>query len=145
MKMCSDHESFSTFKVHIFFLWKFTNEGDQKKIQNSHMTLVPNKVFPAAFPLDASGLARSVDTVDFLNDCCRTNFFCIGWTWRLREYSLNKHTVIFLFRTGKILSFLHGVILPFKQLKWRKVSLLYLWLNVYLVVSINTALMSLAS
>ena len=97
--------SFSTFKAHISFLWKFTNKGDRKKIQNGHMT-VPNKEFPAALMLDATGYAWSVDTVDFLNDCCRTNFFCIGWTWRLREYSINKHTVIFLFRTRKTLSFL---------------------------------------
>ena len=98
--------SFSTFKAHIFFLWKFTNKGDRKKIQNGHMT-VPNKEFPAALMLDATGYPWSEDTVDFLNDCCRTNFFYIGWTWRLREYSINKHTVIFLFRTGKTLSFLN--------------------------------------
>ena len=74
MKMRLDHDRFfSTFKAHIFFLWKFTNKGDGKKIQNGHMTLVPSKEFPAAFLLDASGYPRSVGTVYFLNDCCRTN------------------------------------------------------------------------
>ena len=32
--------SFSTFKAHLFFLWKFTNKGDRKKIQNGHMTVL---------------------------------------------------------------------------------------------------------
>ena len=77
------------------------------------------------------------------NDCCRTHFFWIGGTGRLKECSITKHTVIFLFRSGDIV--LSGVTLSFKQLKRRKVSLLYMWLNVYLVVSINTARISLAS
>ena len=127
--------SFSTFKAHLFFLWKFTNKGDGKKIQNGHMT-VPNKEFPAAFLLDASGYPWSVGTVYFLNDCCRTNFFWIGWTWRLLRL-LNNQTHCHLFFSEWKNIVLSGVTLYFKQLKWHKVSLLYLWLNLYLVVSIN--------
>ena len=98
--------SFSTFKAHLFFLWKFTNKGDGKKIQNGHMT-APNKEFPAAFLLDASGYPWSVGTVYFLNDCCRTNFFWIGWTWRLLRLLNNQtHCHLFFFRNGKTLSFL---------------------------------------
>ena len=122
-----------------FFLWKFTNKGDRKKIKNGHMT-VPNIEFPAALMLDATGYAWSVDTVDFLNDCCRTNFFWIGWTWRLNNQT---HCHVFISDWKNIV--LPGVTLSFKQLKRRKVSSLYMWLNVHLVVSINTARISLAS
>ena len=93
--------SFSTFKAHLFFLWKFTNKGDGKKIQNGHMT-VPNKEFPAAFLLDASGYPWSVGTVYFLNYCCRTNFFWIGWTWRLLRLLDNQtHCHLFFFGLEK--------------------------------------------
>ena len=75
------------------------------------------------------------------NDCRRTNFFWIGSTGRLREWSITKPgTVIFLFRSGNIN--LSGVTLSFKELKRRKISLLYMWLNVFLVVSINTAVIA---
>ena len=127
--------SFSTFKAHLFFLWKFTNKGDGKKIQIGHMT-VPNKEFPAAFLLDASGYPWSVGTVYFLNDCCRTNFFGSDGLEGSWDYSITKHSVIFFFSEWKNIV-LSGVTLYFKQLKWHKVSLLYLWLNLYLVVSIN--------
>ena len=119
MKMCLDHDRlFQPSKPTFFFLWKFTTKGDRKKIQNGHMTLVPNKEFPAAFLLDASGLARSVETVDFLNDCCRTNFFWIGWTSRLNNQT---HCHLFISEWKDIV--LSGVTLSFKQLKRRKVSL----------------------
>ena len=75
------------------------------------------------------------------NDCRRTNAFWIRWTGRLREWSIIKPgTVIFLFRSGNIN--LSGVTLSFKELKRRKISLLYMWLNVFLVVSINTAVIA---
>ena len=50
---------------------------------------------------------------------------------------LNNQTHCYLFISDWKDIVLPGVTLSFKQLKWRKVSLLYLWLNVYLVVSIN--------
>ena len=75
------------------------------------------------------------------NDCRRTNFFWIGWTGRLREWSITKPgNVIIFFRSGNIN--LSGVTLSFKELKRRKISLLYMWLNVFLVVSINTAVIA---
>ena len=54
---------------------------------------------------------------------------------------LNQQTHCHLFISDWKNIVLPGVTLSFKQLKRRKVSLLYMWL----VVSINTALMSLAS
>ena len=108
--------SFSTFKAHLFFLWKFTNKGDGKKIQNGHMT-VPNKEFPAAFLLDASGYPWSVGTVYFLNYCYRTNFFWIGWTWRLLRLLNNQTHCHHFFSEWKNIV-LSGVTLYFKQLKW---------------------------
>ena len=127
--------SFSTFKAHIFFLWKFTNKGDRKKIQNGHMT-VPNIEFPAALMLDATGYAWSVDTVDFLNDCCLLHRMDLK-----AQRILNQQTHCHLFISDWKNIVIPGVTLSFKQLKRQKVSLLYMWL----VVSINTALMSLAS
>ena len=78
--------------------------GRKYKLATWHA--VPNKEFPAAFLLDASGYPRSVGTVYFLNDCCRTKFFWIGWTWRLLRLLNNQRHCHLFFRTGKTLSFL---------------------------------------
>ena len=137
MKMCLDHDRLFQPSKPTFFSYEnsqIKETGRKYKLATWHA--VPNKEFPAAFLLDASGYPWSVGTVYFLNDCCRTNFFWIGWTWRLLRL-LNNQTHCHLFFSGWKNIVLSGVSLSFKQLKWRKVSLLYLWLNVYLVVSIN--------
>ena len=103
--------SFSTFKTHIFFLWKFRNKGDRKKIQNGHMT-VPNIEFPAALMLDATGYAWSVDTVDFLNDCCLLHRMDLK-----AQRILNQQTHCHLFISDWKNIVIPGVTLSFKQLK----------------------------
>ena len=94
-----------------FFLWKFTNKGDRKKIQNAHMT-VPNKEFPAALMLDATGYAWSVDTVDFLNDCCLLHRMDLK-----AQRILNQQTHCHLFISDWKNIVIPGVTLSFKQLK----------------------------
>ena len=94
-------QSFSTFKAHIFLQIKET--GRKYKMATWHC--YQTKSFQ---PLSCWTQVVTRDPwvqLIFLNDCCRTNFFWIGWTWTLLRL-LNNQTHCLFFQTGKTLSFL---------------------------------------
>ena len=131
--------SFSTFKAHIFFLWKFTKkrrpEENTKWSHDSAKQRVSSR-----FNVGRNWL-RVICGHSWFFKRLLSNKFLLHRMDLKAQRILNQQTHCHLFISDWKNIVLPGVTLSFKQLKRRKVSLLYMWL----VVSINTALMSLAS
>ena len=119
--------SFSTFKAHIFFFWKFTNKEDRKKIQNGHMIDSTKQRVSSRFNVGRNCLHVICGHSWFFKRLLPNKFFLHRKDLEAQRI-LNQQTLCHLFISDWKNIVLPGVTLSFKQVKRRKVSLLYMWL-----------------